>query len=186
MRGRNFAPARVSWRKAHRGGYGGRRRLDWWRRCSEGWRRGPSLHAARLVLAGVTDVSDSRSGKRWRRGWLQIPAKHEVRVRSRRGEERDGAGKRGNGELAAMETFTVPFRRSTLCRRAQRRGKRRGASRKWSSRWERLEWGGGMATGGDFQRGSQGFILKDGSGLWCTVKDHHWSTWAVVWGGIVH
>jgi hypothetical protein len=44
---------------------------------------------------------------------------------------------------------------------------------------------GKMATRGCFQRGTWGFIPTDGFGLWCTVEDHHWSSWAVVWGGTV-
>jgi hypothetical protein len=44
---------------------------------------------------------------------------------------------------------------------------------------------GQMGEGRGFQRGSQGFILIDGFGLWCTGDGHHWLPWAAVRGSMV-
>jgi hypothetical protein len=42
-----------------------------------------------------------------------------------------------------------------------------------------------MSERSGFQRGSRGFILTDGFGLWCTGDGHHWLPWAAVRGGTV-
>jgi hypothetical protein len=60
------------------------------RKVAQGFRLACRAGGAR----SVANVAGSRPGKRWRRWWLHIPARHEVRVRSRRGKERDGAGER--------------------------------------------------------------------------------------------
>jgi hypothetical protein len=59
-----------------------------------------------------------------------------------------------------------------------------------SAQWRGVagEWGEeerANERGREFQRGAGGFYSDGGTGLWCTVEDRHWSSWAVVRGGTV-